>query len=232
MENLSFQQENKDLINKVRKNSYKKKKNFKWVTVLWVFGVIVAAVLILFLVFNALKPIQHDPYSQTINVTLDSEDPFKNSEEIKKIKFPSDFVDYNLIVRNDLQNYYDVYLRFKPLTYDEDGPKYPNIMELKMSDEDSDNFYYDEDSDTWYYLGIIKKGEELTICSQIGASGGKTQNEYANKTVRFYVSIEAIRATEDTNDIVWNDEASARWKEIMAERDLFYKAEENIEETE
>ena len=216
MENQSIQQENLNLINKTRKNSNKKKKNFTWITVLWIFAVIAIAVIILFVVFNALKPIPVDPYSQTINVTLTSEDTYKNSEEIKKIKFPSDVVDYNLKISNDLQNEYDIYLRFKALTYLE-GENKPNIMEIYITNN-RENFYYDEQTDTWYYIGKILIGEELNICDKIGVSGGKTQNEYANKSISFYVLVEAIKAT---NDNIWNDEGGVRWREIMTEKGLF-----------
>ena len=227
MENQSIQQENKNLINKVRKNSNKKKRSFKWVSILWLFGVIAIAVLIVFLVFNAIRPIQHDPYSQIINVTLTSDDTYKNSEEIQKLKFPSDFVDYNLIIKNDLQLSYDIYLRFKALTYVDGQMQLPNIMEFKMVEENKNNFYYDSESDYWYYLGKIERGEDLVICEKIGVSPYKTGNQYANKTVNFYVAIEAIRVNENPEDIAWGDESSVKWKQIMTERHLFEQTEES-----
>ena len=214
MEIQSVQQNNKSLIDKVRKGSNKKKSNYKLITVLWVLGIIVAAVLVLFVIFLAIKPVEHDPYSQTINLTLTSEDTFKNSEEIQKLKFPSDIVEYNLIVKNDLQNSYDVFLRFKALTYVGDESK-ENITILEMNEENAENFYYDEGSDTWYYLGVIAVGEELTICDRIGTSGEKTNNEYANATVNFYVLIDAVKATSEG---VWSDEESNQWREMMKEK--------------
>ncbi len=211
MENQSIQQD-KNLINKIRQNSNKKKKNFKWVSILWLIGIIAVAIIILFIIYAALKPIQQDKYSQTVNVTLTSDDTFKNTEEIKKIKLPSDFVDYNLIVKNNLQNNYEVYLRFRALTYIDDAEYTVNLMEFDFNNQDrKDDFYYDEANDTWYYNRILGVGESVRICDKIGVSAYKTTNEYAGKEIKFFVLIEAVKTDIES---VWND-APIEWTKRM-----------------
>ena len=95
-----------------------------------------------------------------------------------------------------------------------------------MNEENKENFFYDADNDIWYYLGKIAVGESVTICEKIGVSSTKTGNEYANKNVNFYVSIEAIKVPKNNDEIVWSDESSIKWQNKMIEKGLLNSSEE------
>ena len=132
------------------------------------------------------------------------------------MKSPADKVPYSLFVKNDLENISEIFLRFKPVTYLEDQQtECTNVMKIFIPEDNKDKFIYycDDNGNEWYYyLGVIKAGEQLTICEQIGTKE-ETSNEFANKTVNFYIKLEAIKVPENLSDIIWNDATSQQWRQ-------------------
>lgn len=201
-------EQNKELIDDVRKNANKPKKSNKWITKLWVAVMIVFTIGAIVGIYFATRPVPDDD-GNIINITVNSDSPEQNSAQLNNLQFPQDIVNYSLFVCNDKQSTYDVYFRFSANTV-VNGVVEENILSFIMASENASKFFYDETQDTWYYLDALDINEKITICSQVKIKP-TADNSYADKSVGFGLTVEAIKAD---SGIVWLD-ASQQWLELM-----------------
>ncbi len=200
-------EQNKQLIDSIRKKANKPPANNTWLTVLWVIAMVVLIAGAIIGIWLATRPIKTN---NNDNLIISVNGHESNEQELQNLKFPMDTVDYQLSVCNNKQSDVNVYFRFSALTFVE-GVLENNILEFVPPTSNINNFFYDEEQDTWYYLGYLEVNEQVKICSKVKLKGNETSNLYAGKSVGFSLIIEAVQASAD---YVWLN-SSEEWLTLM-----------------
>ena len=204
----TIQDKNKELIDEVRKNSNKPKKNNSWMTIAWCATMCVFTIGVIVAIYLATRPIPVDPIENYINVSITTDDFSSNAEVLAGLKFPQDSADYNLFVTNDKQSYTPIYLRYYATTIIDGVPSSENIITLNNLFK---NYYYDEEVDKYYHVGKLDIGEVAQICTSIQISGAKTKNEHSGAKITFTITVDAVKADEEN---IWSN-APAEWLELI-----------------